>query len=637
MHKLTLLGLGFLFFCIANLNAVELKYPVSEIPDSLLKNAKAVVRDYSVDFEMKDLNSIVETITTATTILDRSADNHAIGLYPYSKEETIAKIEACFYDKNGKLYEKKGRNDFKDESYDTYGTLYSDSRYLRYKPLTAEYPYTVEYKVTYRQNNSYSFPSWYPFNESDVSVQYSSMNVVIPKDYEVRIKEGNFPQSHTQTEVDGKLKLFWEVKNLKAEEDEVYTPEISSIQPYVKLSPNVFEYENYEGNMSSWKEYGLFRTELLKERDQLPEQTINKINEITKNSQNDLEKTRIIYNYLQNNTRYVNISEGIGSIQPIPASEIVKSGYGDCKGLSNYMKALIKIVGIKSYYSAIKAGQNKYSYDIDFVNHQTNHIILCVPLENDTIWLECTSQIYPFGYLGDFTDNRYALLVTDEGGKLVKTKEYKHTMNQVKRNAEVILKPDGAAVARIKTSYEGLEYGSILGLIHSDYKTQKDYLYNSKIDIPDFKIDSFRYKDYPAIDPIGEEFLNLNLINYASVSGTRMFVALNLMNRFNEIPPKDDDRKNPIMIYDNYIHTDSISYQIPDGYKIEFVPENNSIESDFATVQYTFISDSNRVLYTRKLDFYCKEHPKEKYNDFVAFCKNLKKTDNLKLVLVKVE
>ena len=73
------------------------------------------------------------------------------------------------------------------------------------------------------------------------------------------------------------------------------------------------------------------------------------------------------------------------------------------------MVAMLKEVGIKAYYTTIKAGQNATDIDVDFPSHQSNHIIVAVPNNHDTLWLECTDQTNPFGYLGTFTGDRKAL------------------------------------------------------------------------------------------------------------------------------------------------------------------------------------------------------------------------------------
>jgi hypothetical protein len=81
------------------------------------------------------------------------------------------------------------------------------------------------------------------------------------------------------------------------------------------------------------------------------------------------------------------------------------------------MYSLLNAVNIKAYWAIIRAGVNEYPADPGFPNNSFNHEILCIPFKNDTTWLECTSTTQPFGKLGSFTENRNALLITEDGGK----------------------------------------------------------------------------------------------------------------------------------------------------------------------------------------------------------------------------
>ena len=107
---------------------------------------------------------------------------------------------------------------------------------------------------------------------------------------------------------------------------------------------------------------------------------------------------------MQKKTRYVNVSIGIGGWQPFDAATVDKTSYGDCKALSNFTKSLLSVVGIKSFYALNNAGSDANSIDRSFPSAQFNHAFVCVPLDRDTIWLECTNQRYPCGFNSDFTD-----------------------------------------------------------------------------------------------------------------------------------------------------------------------------------------------------------------------------------------
>ncbi len=80
------------------------------------------------------------------------------------------------------------------------------------------------------------------------------------------------------------------------------------------------------------------------------------------------------------------------------------------------MYSLLKEAGITSCYTLIKAGEMPDILPAIFLPSNLIMLFLCVPLQKDTMWLECTSQTLPSGYLGDFTCDRYALLIDETGG-----------------------------------------------------------------------------------------------------------------------------------------------------------------------------------------------------------------------------
>ena len=98
----------------------------------------------------------------------------------------------------------------------------------------------------------------------------------------------------------------------------------------------------------------------------------------------------------------------LGGLQPFDAKTVFETGCGDCKALSNYMFSLLKLIGVRSYPAIVSSGTYIEPIFLEFPNFQQfDHAILCVPHLKDTIWLECTNQKIPFGFLGDFTDDRH--------------------------------------------------------------------------------------------------------------------------------------------------------------------------------------------------------------------------------------
>src|SRR5207248_2743573 len=134
---------------------------------------------------------------------------------------------------------------------------------------------------------------------------------------------------------------------------------------------------------------------------------------------------------------------------------------------------LFKAVDIDSYYCIVKSGSLKRSPLTDFASmNQFDHVILCLPFKNDTTFLECTSQQIPFGFLGDFTDDRDVLACTPEGGKLMHTPKYPAKTNTQQCTANFTLAADGTLSGSMLTSFKGLQYDNRTFLLTEPPKEQ---------------------------------------------------------------------------------------------------------------------------------------------------------------------
>ncbi len=343
------------------------------------------------------------------------------------------------------------------------------------------------------------------------------------------------------------------------------------------------------------------------------------------------EKAKVLYEFVQSKTRYVSIQKGIGGQQPFPATMVDQVGYGDCKALSNYMVSLLKVAGIKGYYTLVYADDDNEDFPTDFVTDNFNHIIVSVPNGQDTLWLECTSQQIPFGYLGEMTADRKALMITEKGGALVNTQRYPADVNTQVRTADVKLEMTGDAKAKVKTTYAGLQFSG--HFLSSSSDDQKKWLRNT-ISIPTFDLNNYNIAVTKARIPSAVVNVDLTLARFASVSGKRIFITPNLMNRSKFIPEENRKRKNAIVLSEGWVDYDTIRYQLPEGIYPEYLPEPVTIKSKFGQYEAKFEMRENELIYTRMMRKNKGEYPAESYQELTDFYKGVSKADNTRVVFL---
>lgn len=301
------------------------------------------------------------------------------------------------------------------------------------------------------------------------------------------------------------------------------------------------------------------------------------------------------------------------------------------------MKAILNCVGIRSLYTLAGAGSNQGITMPDFPTiAQNNHVILCVPQKKDSIWLECTSQTQPCGFLGTFVAGRKVLLVTPEGGKQTNTPLLTSTQNMQYRTADVKISRNGTMETTAKTTFSGYQYDNVSDLFTESQDDQKKDLLED-ISIPGLNIQSFGFNAEKKQIPEASETLQMSAENYASKSGTRLFIPLNIMNRRRSAPSKVENRRNPVIQKYSYHDKDSIVFSLPDGYEVESAPKNKTISSSYGDYSSSVTIDGNRAVYIRDIKVYLGSWPKENYPDVVKFYTDIVNNDKAKLVLKEIQ
>ncbi|HTQ64969.1 MAG TPA: DUF3857 and transglutaminase domain-containing protein [Puia sp.] len=623
------------FFSVLSSVLFAQNYNAALIPDSLKANAHAVKRYGEMIFEIKSPGKAILHQRQVYTILDEDGDDYAKYVSVYNKFTSINSASGTLYDGSGKEIKHIKKKDMEDISAGDEQSLMTDTRYKVYAFYKHSYPYTVDFEEEDDLNAILEISDWFPQGKFNLSVQYSKYVIIAPKDYQVRFKPLNCSIEPTISE-NGNNKIYtWEIRNLPAIIKEPMAPSLRYIVPAVLIAPSNFEAEGHKGNMSTWEEYGSFIYELFKGRNILPEDLKKKVHDLTDKLTDPKEKIAVLYNYLQKNTRYISIQLGIGGLQPYDANYVATKRYGDCKALSNFMVALLKEAGIKGNSVIIKSGNFSSNVDPSFPSDPFDHAICCVPLQKDTVWLECTSQTLPAGYLSGFTADRYALLIDETGGKLVHTPKYGLKDNIQIRKINATLNDEGTLKAQVNTSYKAMQQDELEGKINYLSKDKLMESLKKDIDLPTYDITKFDYKEEKNIPPVIDENLELTVSNYAQVSGKRFFIAPNIMTHTNSRLKIDEERKYPVELSYEYRDIDSVEINIPSGYRPEAIPQDMKIENKFGKYICSTMVKPDKIIYYRLNEQYSGKFPATDYPELVKYYEQLYKADHSKVVLVK--
>ncbi len=635
-YKAAFILIVFAFLFESNNSVLASEYAFSKIPYELLENANSVYRVNNKEIIIDGPASFTIKREIAVTVLNENGENSGKIAIHYDDNSRARFRSGEIYDGNGNRITRIRRRDLTDRSNISDFSLYEDSRILKYVPRISSYPYTVryEYEVSYSRGLFHAI-FFYPARHFNASAQKASLQISYPSEHKISYKEFNLEDDAYEKQIGGNEKqIKWDFKNIEAVRSEYLSPKIYNLAPAVIFASKEFEFEGYLGRGNSWKDFGKWIWSMNQGRQKLPENRVNYLKEKASQYEDDRKKVKSIYKYLQSRTRYVNISLGIGGMQPVDAKTVDQNNYGDCKALCNYMMAMLKAVGIDSYYTLIKAGVGEYDFFENITVSQFNHVILCVPLQNDTIWLECTNQHIPFGYIGSMNDNRPVLIIKEDGGHLDKTPAFKPKENIQNINATIKLDKQGHGKASINMDFGGMYLSRLIPGLRMSENDRKRWLYRN-FSFPNYTIEKHNVSIAEGSSPVASLEMDISLRSFANKTNQRLFIKPNLVSANRSSPPRNRNRNNPFELKFENSFSDTINIVIPQGYIIESSPPDYSFKSKFGEYNSQIITKENKVLYIRNFESHNGYFSADKYHDYYNFYQKINRVDNQNIVFRK--
>lgn len=625
--------LTFILLTAAAWSQSILNYSSLTLPDSLKKNADAVYHLDETVYEIESPSKMTIKTHNIVTVLTKKGLRHSVIRIGVDKLRKLDDISVKVYNDLGIEVSRFKKKDFKLEgAYDGI-TLASDDKVYELDFPVPGTPCTIETEYQVNCNAILDLQPWF-FGSSTES--YKKSRYVVKSAVPIKYKSYNFKGQPVITTEDKKQVYTWEMNNgiVTPKETSSYGEWVSA--PWIDVSPVQFSYDGYAGSFENWKEFGKWTYPFYEEENPFKPERVEFFKSLVKDAKTEQEKIAILYRYMQKEFRYVSIQFGIGGFKPFPVSFAEQKKYGDCKGLSHYMKNMLKAVGIKSYAALINAGTNEYPVDPAFASSIFNHVILCVPVKNDTVWLECTSKDNIPGILGPFTENRYALLVTENGGVIAKTPASKSYDNKWAAVTEADLSADGSAILSSKLYVSGKFWDYVNNYINGRTKEE------SKRAL----VNAFGYKapddlEIKILSDSADGYLvNIKLAYsqfYDFKAGSKHFFPQRQYKLNEETIKPAETRKHEYLFDFPYMKSDKIVYKLPVGFVNESLPPVKEIRNDFVNYRNNIQINEAKTEMIVSTELHLQQHiiPPGKYNEVAASFEAVKKDEAQKIVLKK--
>lgn len=616
---------------LVSLPAAAQTWSVSSIPEDIARGAPAVVRFSETVFDYVSPTLTRERNTLVVTVLTHEGEDLAVFQEYTDNFRSFSGFSGEIYDRVGKQLRKIKKSELAYSDY-SQNHLAIDMRTHYCTASLPNPPYTVKYEweIT-TKNGVWAFPAFSPRPALYAGVEKAVYRLEIPVGTDFHTRAYNTDITPRKESAGNKDIYVWSVENLAPVIREPFMKPSYQIRPTVFFSPDYFIYDGVAGSMKDWQSYAEWQWELLDRSSEMPDGLKAQVAELTRDAADDMEKIRILYDYLGRTTRYVSIQIGIGGFQPMSIAEVYKNKYGDCKALTNYMRIMLRECGIESHY--VEIGMGRRSIPRDFANPaMSNHAILMVPAGVDTLWVECTNPELPLGYRHNSIVGQNALVYKNGTAEVITVPRYEDHRNLSERRADVVMRADGSATAHVATVERMNRFEDCWSFGRKNAVERLNTL-RGQVNMPLAVISNPSYREIKESEPAIEIEYDLESGQFGSRTGDRLFV--NVMSFRKPMSIRfGRTRRNDICVQEGYCDRDITRITLPaEELQIEVRPKDVALESKYGSYSIQTLISEGVIEIERNLLLRTGTYDKEEFAGFKEFIETVSGYDSGKLVL----
>lgn len=538
----------------------------------------------------------------------------------FDAETKINSIHGWCIPAQGKDYEVKDKEAIETALFGvTDGILMSD---LKTKVLiipAAEPGNIVGYELEH-EVHPYVMQDVWKFQPIGVPVREAHYLLQLPAGWEH--KEVWLNHAEAAPSSSGPNQWQWSLTNIPAVKPEGNMPPLSGVAGRMVVSlfpPSGSGTKGFESwsDMARWEE-GLDRGR----RDPSPE-IKQKVAALTASAPTTLAKMQALARFVQTDIRYVAIELGIGGLQPHPAVEIFNHHYGDCKDKATLLGSMLREIGVETFYISINTTRGGAAPDRPATEEWFNHEILGIKLPDDLkdpsllavlehpklgriLIFDPTDEWTPFGRLRGELQANYGLMVTSDGGELIKLPQLPAALNGVARTAKLTLSSSGTLSGDFVEERNG-DYGTqqraSLKSVSKDADRIKFLESLISHSLPTFQITKASLLNLNQPDqPFGYQY-SLVAQNYAKTAGNLLLVRPRVVGiNTSDLLETKEPRKYPVEFDGPWKNSDTIEIAIPAGYEVDDLPPPVNVDYGFASYHSKTEASGSTLKYTRTFE-----------------------------------
>ncbi len=535
----------------------------------------------------------------------------------------------------------------------------SDLAYADLKEMVLGFPDAYPGRVvgfeSVQRDRPYVFEDDWWFQDQS-PVRSARLILQIPSGWEFTTNWFNHPEVKPQTPAPNEY--AWQVDDLPGVEIEPRMPPWRTVAGWMGLKYFPSDPALRAKSTGSWTDIGLWYDNLTKSRRDPTPEIQQKVSELTAGTNDTLQKIRLLTEYMQRNIRYFAIEIGIGGYQPHTAADVFAHQYGDCKDKATLLSAMLRAIGIESYYVIIDTHRglvNSNYPSIDF-----NHVILAIKLPdtvNDPglysviddpklgrlLIFDPTNEYVPLGYVPSYLQDSYALVVAPDGGHIEKIPLLPPSTNRLLRIGKLSLAADGNLSGEIQELRWGGPAADEREAFLEIEPSKREQIFDEFLaqSLNSFQLTGASLGNLDQYDKtLGLDY-KFFASDYAKSAGDLLILSPRVVGDkytgdLNLFTIDGKPRRYAIEFDEATLQTDSFDITLPTGYVPDGLPQPVQASCDYATYHSDTTVKDGVLHYRRTLEITDVLVPRDKLPEIHAFLQQIAADQTAAAVLKKV-
>ena len=575
------------------------------------KDAVAIVLLDDLQTTVKDNGEIETRSRRAYKLLRPEArDKYGYAGVNFDNETKLSFFKAWTITADGKEMELKEKDavEFSLSSFE----VFSDERGKGIKFSAADPGSIVGYEYVQR-HRPFVFEDDWEFQHA-IPTRLARFSLQLPPGWEFTEYWANFPKQQPQSSANNFY--VWQVENIPAVEIEADMPPFLTVASRMDIKYFPRDPALRAKTTGSWNDIGVWYANLTS-ASRVPSPALQqKVAELTVGVSDPLKKMQVLAAYVQQQIRYVAIEIGIGGLQPHPAADVFKHQYGDCKDKATLLSAMLKQIGVDSYYVMIDT--HRGIVNPDFPSLRGNHMIMAIRLPQDVpinrlyaivedpqlgrlLFFDPTDPYVRLGYLPSELQQNYGLVITPDSGKLILLPLLPPPTNRLLRTATLTLSSSGNLGGEVNELRWGAPAGDSRAQFLNSSPSDRPKVFEKFLGtfLNNFTLTNASVGNLDNYDENFTMHYQFVVEGYAKTAGNLLIIRPRVVGDKGSTILAGKARKYPIEFEGTTLQSDMFDITLPAGYVVDELPQSVDAKCEYATYKSNVEVKDNVLHYKR--------------------------------------